>query len=87
MTVTHMCMLSAAAGWVFAVFCFWVSDWAIERQRMRDAVPLIVFDAVIDCLYEYDLGQELPPHWPVLVRRQIEAARKRIMQRRRDDVA
>jgi len=84
MTVTHMCMLSAAAGWVFAVFCFWVSDWAIAAGF---AVPLIVFDAVIDCLYEYDLGQELPPHWPALVRRQIEAARKRIMQRRRDDVA
>jgi len=41
-----------------------------------------LFDACIDCLYEYDLGEELPRHWPRRVRRAIEAARDRIVKRR-----
>jgi hypothetical protein len=48
-------------------------------------ISLALFDAVIDCLYEYDLGQELPPHWPLSVRAMITAARNRIMARHRKE--
>jgi len=48
----------------------------LARQRRA------LFDAVIDCLYEYDLGAELPERWPRRVREAIEAARKRILTKR-----
>jgi hypothetical protein len=41
-----------------------------------------LFDQVIDCLYEYDLGQELPERWPPRVRAAITAARLRILEER-----
>jgi len=39
-----------------------------------------LFDSVIDCLYEYDLGQELSESWPTEVKDAIEAARQRILK-------
>ncbi len=50
-------------------------------QATSDARKL--FDAVIDVLYEFDLGEALPVHWPPEVRKAIEASRKRIMRSRR----
>lgn len=40
-----------------------------------------LFDDVIDCIYEYDLGQELPMTWPPHVRDEVERARIRILRR------
>jgi hypothetical protein len=54
----------------------------IKRKRVRKAAPSIerqLFDDCIDCLYEFDLGEELPRNWPPRVRVAIEAARNRIM--------
>jgi hypothetical protein len=61
-------------------------SFASENLDVMLKTPPVIrralFDAVIDCLYEYDLGQELPVHWPLTVRRSIEAARQRIMRER-----
>jgi hypothetical protein len=53
-----------------------------KLTRIRTTrVPRELFDDVIDCCFEYDLGEVLPKHWPRHVRVAIEAARKRIMKR------
>lgn len=49
-----------------------------------DLISKALFDACIDCLYEYDLGATLPGHWPLSVRGAITASRNRIMQRHRN---
>lgn len=41
-------------------------------------ITLDDFIEIIDCLYEYDLGEELPAHWPPGVRRLINQARSRL---------
>jgi hypothetical protein len=63
-------------------------DWGIIRNSWlggfvagrRDTRQL--FDKVIDCLYEYNLGEALPEQWPPEVRKAIETSRKRIVRRR-----
>ena len=49
-----------------------------KAQKPAPVIARRLFDRVIDCLYEYDLGQELPQRWPAGVRIAIEASRKRI---------
>jgi hypothetical protein len=41
------------------------------------------FDAIIDCIYEYDLGERLPDHWPMQIRGAIQSARNRLMRKHR----
>jgi hypothetical protein len=53
------------------------------KHKAEEVISLKLFDAVIDCIYEFDLGQELPSHWPLSVCGVITAARNRIMARRR----
>jgi hypothetical protein len=56
----------------------------IKRAVKKKTAPSIqrrLFDDCIDCLYEYDLGEDLPSHWPWRVQAAIENARTRIMQR------
>jgi len=58
---------------------------ALGNLLEHSAAPPIersLFDEVIDCLYEYDLGQELSDKWPQPVRDAIEAARLRILASR-----
>jgi hypothetical protein len=57
-----------------------------SRHTHKKTAPPInrrLFDDVIDCLYEYDLGEDLPSHWPLRVQRAIYAARERIINRGR----
>jgi hypothetical protein len=57
---------------------------ALRSRNFLKPPPVIsraLFDRIIDCLYEYDLGDELPQRWPKDVRRAIETARKRILKR------
>ena len=53
----------------------------VLKRRRSTAIVRELFDDCIDCLYEYDLGEELPEHWPRHVRVAIERSRKRIMRR------
>jgi hypothetical protein len=48
------------------------------RASIEKVISQKLFDACIDCLYEYDLGEDLPSHWPLYIRGAITAARNRI---------
>jgi hypothetical protein len=55
----------------------YLAGYRAAKREARDA-----FDRVMDYMYEYDLGEQLPPDWPADLRRQINAARKRLMLKR-----
>jgi hypothetical protein len=54
---------------------------AFSEPGKPETISRDLFDECIDCLYEYDLGAELPEHWPFEVRRAITRARRRILSR------
>lgn len=60
----------------------WLEVPVADAASGTPAIARSLFDEVIDCLYEYDLGQELSDDWPQPVRDAIEAARLRIMASR-----
>ncbi len=60
---------------------------AMDEPESEAMIARSLFDQVIDCLYEYDLGQELSEHWPHEVRDAIEAARLRLLGQRPSPIA